>query len=143
MHLYIRASAVIFLLFAGAAAGSAFGPRTEAAPSQTPPGLEQQKERLISLFELGNVVFTDADERTGRLVVGISDAGAAPAVLQRLPALSVASQSVDIVVTEPIYPMVGLRDQVRPLAGAARRSTFRATCARSASTPCATASRVS
>jgi hypothetical protein len=71
----------------------------------------------LPVFEVAGVVFTDADETTGRLVVGVLDRGVEGLVRDRLPALGVLSQSVDIVETEPIFRVATLRDKVRPLVG--------------------------
>jgi hypothetical protein len=79
--------------------------------------LEALHERLLPLFELSGVVFTDADEATGRLVVAVSNPDVAEVVLERLRALGISSQIVDFVEKEPIVQVATLRDQVRPVAG--------------------------
>ena len=82
---------------------------------QNPQALEARHQRLLPLFELAGVVFTDADETTGRLVVGVMDREVEGLVRARLHVLGVESESVDVVETEPIFPMATLRDQVRPV----------------------------
>jgi hypothetical protein len=72
---------------------------------------------MLPLFEVAGVVFTDADQTTGRVVVGVLDRGVEPLVRDRLPALGVLSQSVDIIETEPIFRVATLRDKVRPVVG--------------------------
>ena len=72
-------------------------------------------QRLLPLFELAGVVFTDADEGSGRLVVGVLDRGAEGLVRAQLARLGVPSESVDLVETDSIYPVLTLRDSVRPV----------------------------
>ena len=55
--------------------------------AQGRPDLEAQHQRLLPLFELAGVVFTDADETTGRLVVGVLDRDVEGLVRGRLRAL--------------------------------------------------------
>ena len=83
--------------------------------AQSRQALEVLHQRLLPVFELAGVVFTDADERSGRLVVGVSDRGAAGPVRDQLARLGLASQLVDVVETEPIVPVATLRDKVRPV----------------------------
>jgi hypothetical protein len=83
--------------------------------AQNAQALEAQHRRLLPLFELAPVVFTDADDETGRLVVGVMDRGAEALVRARLAGLGVTSASVDVVETEPIERVVTLRDKVRPV----------------------------
>ena len=105
--------AVLVLAFA---AGPFGAPVLEA---QSPPGLEAQHQRLLPLFELNGVVFTDADETRGRLVVGVLNRGLERSVRARLSALGVASESVDVVETAPIVQLATttLRDRWRPVVG--------------------------
>jgi hypothetical protein len=79
--------------------------------------LEALHERLLPIFELAGVVYTDADEATGRLVVGVMNRDVPAMVRERLPALGISSQIVDFVETEPIMQVTTLRDQVRPVVG--------------------------
>ena len=60
------------------AAGGPSGDRVVSAQGQsdTAPGradLEALNQRLLPVFELAGVVFTDADETRGRVVVGVLD----------------------------------------------------------------------
>jgi hypothetical protein len=104
--------AVVALAFAGE------GPfRAPALEAQGPPDLEAQHQRLLPLFQLAGVVFTDADETSGRLVVGVLDRGVEGLVRASLRVLGVASGSVDVVETEAIVPLTTLRDEVRPVVG--------------------------
>jgi hypothetical protein len=70
---------------------------------------------MLPLFELAGVVFTDADETTGRLVVGVLDRGIQGLIRARLPMLGIAPESVDVVETQAIYQVATLRDRVRPV----------------------------
>ena len=103
---------VTMMLTAGGPLG---GPVVDA---QGRPDLEAQHERMLPLFELPGVVFTDADETRDRLVVGVVDRpGLEGLVRARLATLGVAPQLVDVVETEPIVPVDTLRDKVRPVEG--------------------------
>jgi hypothetical protein len=106
----VRLLAVVGLALA---AGGTFGGRMAGA--QRPPDLEEQHQRLLSLFEVAGVVFTDADENSGRLVVGVLDRGIEGLIRGRLRVLGVASESVDVIATEPIVQVATLRDKIRPV----------------------------
>jgi hypothetical protein len=96
------------------AAGGPFG--VPVLDAQGRQNLEALHQRMLPVFELAGVVYTDADEASGRLVVGVIDRGIDGLVRARLRGLSVASESVDIVQTEPIAQLATLRDKVRPVA---------------------------
>jgi hypothetical protein len=83
--------------------------------AQSPRALEVLNQRLLPLFELAGVVFTDADESSGRLVVGVLDRGVEGLVRAQLARLGVPAQSVDLVETESIHRVLTLRDNVRPV----------------------------
>src|SRR4030095_5730252 len=55
--------------------------------AQSRQALEVLNQRLLPLFELAGVVFTDADESTGRLVVGVLERGAEGLVRAQLARL--------------------------------------------------------
>jgi len=105
---------VLLPLFVCVALLTAGGPFASVVSAQR-PDLETEHQRLRPLFELAGVVFTDADERSGRLVVGVQDRGMRGLVQGRLRALGVAPESVDIVESEPIVQVATLRDWTRPL----------------------------
>ena len=90
-----------------------FGARVVVA--QGPPDLEALHQRLLPVFEVAGVVFTDADERSGRLVIGVLDRGVEGLVRGRLRGLGVVSQGVDVVETEPVFQIATLRDYTRPV----------------------------
>lgn len=108
-----RASLAV-LLAVMAFATPTFSPPTVRA--QGPPD-EAQHQRLLPLFEIDGVVFTDADETRGRFVVGVVNRGLEKSVRARLQALGLSSLPVDVVVSEPIVQLATLRDKVRPLVG--------------------------
>ena len=83
--------------------------------AQSRQALEVLNQRLLPVFELAGVVFTDADETSGRLVVGVLDRGVEGLVRAQLARLGVPSASVDLVETEPIHRVLTLRDKVRPV----------------------------
>jgi hypothetical protein len=105
------------LVLALMAAAVAFMWKTPALEAQGRPDLEALHQRLLPLFETPGVVFTDADETRGRLVVGVLDRRSEGQVRGRLRALGVDSQSVDVVETEPIIALATLRDRSSSLAG--------------------------
>jgi hypothetical protein len=102
----ILSSALVALMLGAGVPGS---------QAQSPQALEAVHQRLLPLFELAGVVFTDADETSGRLVVGVLDRGVEGLVRAQLSRLGVLSQSVDVVETEPILRVTTLRDNVRPV----------------------------
>lgn len=105
------------LVLALAAAAVAFIAKTPALEAQGRPDLEALHQRLLPLFETNGVVFTDADETRGRLVVGVLNRGVEGQVRGRLRALGVTSESVDVVESEPIFALDTLRDRSPDIAG--------------------------
>ena len=100
------------------AAAVAFVGRTPALEAQGRPDLEARHQRLLPLFETNGVVFTDADETRGRLVVGVLDLRSEGQVRGRLRALGIDSQDVDVVETEPIIALATtLRDRSSSIVG--------------------------
>ena len=83
--------------------------------AQSQQALEVRHGRLLPLFQLAGVVFTDADETSGRLVVGVMDRDVEGLVRAQLARLGELSESVDVVETEPIARVDTLRDRVRPV----------------------------
>jgi hypothetical protein len=95
------------------AAGALLGPR--ALNAQGPPDLEVLHQRLLPVFEVAGVVFTDADETRGRVVVGVLDRGVEGLVRASAARLGVAARDIEIVGTEPIFQVATLRDSTRPV----------------------------
>jgi hypothetical protein len=95
------------------AASGSLGPRVLDA--QGPPDLEALNQRLLPVFEVAGVVFTDADETRGRVVVGVLDRGVQGLVRATAARLGVAEQDVEIVETEPIFQVATLRQFTRPV----------------------------
>jgi hypothetical protein len=100
------------LVLALAAAAVAFTAKAPALEAQGRPDLEARHQRMRPLFETPGVVFTDADETSGRLVVGVLNRGVEGQVRGRLRALGLDNQSVDVVETEPIIALATLRDRL-------------------------------
>jgi hypothetical protein len=101
------------------AAGGPSGDRVVSAQgrSDSAPGradLEALNQRLLPVFELAGVVFTDADETRGRVVVGVLDADMQGLVRATAARLGVSAQDIEIVETEPIFQVATLRDSLRP-----------------------------
>jgi hypothetical protein len=120
----------IILSLAALIIGVAFNPATstaqdlrqdlsgaQASPRQGPPDLEALHQRLLPLFELDGVVFTDADEDTGRLVVGVRNKGIARAIEARAAALGVSPQLIDVKETQPIFQLDTLQSKEEALEG--------------------------
>jgi hypothetical protein len=95
------------------AASGPLGPRVLNA--QGPPELEALNRRLLPVFEVAGVVFTDADETRGHVVVGVLDRGVEGLVRATAARLGVAAQDVEIVETEPIFQVATLRNYTRPV----------------------------
>jgi hypothetical protein len=102
--------AVAAIAFMG---GGPLGPRVLNAQGR--PDLEALHQRLLPVFELAGVVFTDADETRGRVVVGVLDRGVEGLIRATAARLGVAAQDVEIVQTEPIFQVATLRDYTRPV----------------------------
>jgi len=98
-------------------ASSAFAQQPDDPGKPDARALEEKHQRMLGLFDVKGVVFTDADEAKGRLVVGVENRGLATAVQQRLKAFGVDPALVDIVETPPVEQMASLRDGVRPVQG--------------------------
>jgi len=107
----------IALVVSVAAGAVAFIARTPVLEAQGRPDLENEHRRMLPLFELPGVVFTDADETRGRLVVGVLDRGGEGQVRGRLRALGIDSQSVDVVETDAIFALATLRDRSPDIVG--------------------------
>jgi hypothetical protein len=101
-------SAVAVIVLTG---GGPFGARVLNAQ----PPLEVLHQRLLPVFELAGVAFTDADETSGRLVIGVLDREIEGLIRARLRVLGVLSETVDVVETEPIFQVATLRNSVRPV----------------------------
>ena len=95
------------------AAGGPSGSRVLNA--QRPVEPEALNQRLLPVFEVAGVVFTDADETRGRVVIGVLDRGVEGLVRATAARLGVAAQDVEIVETEPIFQVATLRDYTRPV----------------------------
>jgi hypothetical protein len=83
--------------------------------AQSQQALEAAHQRLLPVFQLAGVVFTDADESTGRVVVGVLNRDIEGLVRAQVQAQGVPLQSVQIVETDAIVPVATLRDKVRPV----------------------------
>jgi hypothetical protein len=114
---FFRASVVVSLAL-GAVGFIARTPLSvPAVQAQGRPDLEEQHGRIRALFELAGVVFTDADERRGRLVVGVLDRGVEGLVRARLRVLGIADQSVEVVETDPIFQLATLENRAATIVG--------------------------
>ncbi len=78
---------------------------------------EDLRERARPVFDIEGVIFTDANERTGLLEIGVDNEGRRKAVEQKLEQLGIPLSSVRILVTKPIVEVATLQDRVRPLEG--------------------------
>ena len=74
-------------------------------------------ERMLGLFSIDGVVFTDIDEKTGRFVVGVERFELSPTVAWLLELLAVPADSVEFVEVPAVHQLATLRDTTRPLQG--------------------------
>lgn len=74
-------------------------------------------DRMTELLAMRGVVLTDIDDRTNRLLVGVETERVSWAVRDRLGALGIPGESVDLVEMAPIKYLNSLRDRHRPLVG--------------------------
>jgi hypothetical protein len=88
---------------------------------------------VVPVLAVPGVVFTDADETTNRIVIGVEEGTPEEAIQDAIRDLGVPIEAVSIVVTEPVVPFqaavslaplasnIGnlptLRDEIRPIAG--------------------------
>ncbi len=79
--------------------------------------LKRWHDRAIVLFDLEGVILTDIDETQNRLKIGVAQVDQIGFVEQALAKLGIPASVVNIVVTDPVLPMVTLQDHVRPLQG--------------------------
>ena len=86
-----------------------------AAPDNAGP--RDLHGRANAAFEVDGVVFTDVDESTGRLIVGVVNLGLSGQVGKKLQQAGIAPGGVDFVQSEPFSFATTLRDNVRPLQG--------------------------
>ena len=110
-----RLPLLVGLLALAALVSAGFSPAgTNAQPG--PPDLEALNQRLLGLFDLPGIVYTDADEVNGRLVVAVSNRGIERSVQARLALLGVPASLVDVVDAPEIYQLDTLQNGVfRPV----------------------------
>jgi hypothetical protein len=73
--------------------------------------------QAMPVLGIGGVVFLDTDEAANRVRIGVENDAVASHVKHALGMLQVPAEAVIINLAEPILPLQGLRDRVRPLAG--------------------------
>jgi hypothetical protein len=72
---------------------------------------------VTPVLSLAGVVFTDADERRNRVVVGVENAAAAANVEHAVSMLGLPEGAVIVELTDPIEPLQTLQNRVRPVGG--------------------------
>lgn len=81
-----------------------------------------------AVFGLEELVFTDVDERTQKLVVGLSSAEA----VRRERALALHSgipeDALEVILADPVQPLAHVRDKLRPLVGGTQISFSNYVC---------------
>ena len=77
--------------------------------------LKNWHDRMLALFDIDGVNFTDISEAKNRLTVGVDDIGVADQVTQALNRLGIPQAAVNIVQMERIVPLTTLQDRVRPI----------------------------
>lgn len=88
-----------------------------AGPPDDPGGPSDLHGRANVAFEVDGVVFTDVDESSGRLIVGVVNLGLSGQVGRRLQQAGIALGGVDFVQSDPYSFATTLRDRVRPVQG--------------------------
>jgi hypothetical protein len=68
-------------------------------------------------FVIGGVVFTDLDEASNRVLVGVEHGAAAASVRGLAARLGIPSEALTVRETEPIHFVQTLRDKIRPVVG--------------------------
>jgi hypothetical protein len=100
-------------------------PSAPVTPDGSTASFAQGRDRVEAAFHraspevmaIPGTVFSDHDERIGKLVIGIEHPGAAGLVRSALARTRVAEDDYVIEVTEPIVAMATLRDAARPVVG--------------------------
>ena len=108
----------LFVLAACADSGT-----TPLAPTDETASLGQGQDRIEAAFQrvspevmaIPGTVFSDNDERIGKVVIGISNMNADGAVRAAMRRLGVAEGDYAVELTSPIENMVTLRDKFRPV----------------------------
>lgn len=113
------------LVFVGACADIPTTPSVSSGGSTGSLSQGQGGDRVEAIFqrvspavmEIPGTVFSDNDERIGKLVIGIHDRRAEAAVRAALDRAGVARADYVIEETQPIVNMATLRDRGRPVVG--------------------------
>lgn len=119
----ITRSRAPFVALVGLAAACADAPTAITAPGAVDGARSAQaQERLEQVFQrispevmsIPGTVFSDHDERIGKLVIGVEDGIAGRGVATAMARLGVAAADYEIEQTAPIVNMATLRDAFRP-----------------------------
>ena len=70
-----------------------------------------------AVFGLEELVFTDVDERTQKLVLGLSTADAVGRARTLALRIGLPEDALDVVLTDPVQPLAHVREKLRPLLG--------------------------
>lgn len=82
--------------------------------------LDRWRQSLVALMNRPGVVSLDVDESRNRVRLGVeagTPAAATPAMERAIENLGVPTRAVEIVETDPIFPLVTVRDTIRPVPG--------------------------
>ncbi|HYO72344.1 MAG TPA: hypothetical protein VEU33_40360, partial [Archangium sp.] len=95
------------------------------APAQHSFAKLKGLERRITpdVLSLKGTVFTDVDEKTNRVTIGVSDLEARGNVERRLKALGAPSDMVEVVDAEPVYPTSTVQGPWRAVPGGVQIET--------------------
>jgi hypothetical protein len=80
--------------------------------------LVEWRAKVDKALSIPEVVFTDLDERTNRLKIGIGPGATREKVEAVIRESGVPSEAIVIEETQPVRPAASLRDKVRPMPGA-------------------------
>jgi len=102
---------------------TALGIDLAAQPLRMVPGeydfaeLHAMHQQVTPVLSVAGVVYTDAQERTNRIEIGVENAAAEAAVIQMLAMMQFPVDAVEFRIAEPVLPMQTLQQRVRPVAG--------------------------
>ncbi|HEX2203131.1 MAG TPA: hypothetical protein VHG91_07525 [Longimicrobium sp.] len=87
--------------------------------------LSRWNEKLTGVFAERGVVYTDLDEATNRLRVGVENLGLEKAVRQRAERAGIPAEALEVSQAEPVKPLATLQDLVLPVQGGLQITWYR------------------
>lgn len=87
--------------------------------------LSRWNEKLNGVFAERGVVYTDLDEASNRLRVGVESLGLEKAVRQRAERAGIPAEALEVSQAEPVKPLQTLQSLVRPVQGGLQITWYR------------------